>query len=43
MRQHAILLKTMNVNVMKFLRSSIKQLFLNEKDPIRLIKFKDII
>jgi uncharacterized protein len=24
------------------LRSSIKKLFLNEKDPIRLIKFKDI-
>ena len=42
MRQHAILIKDYERECDEVLRSSIKQLFLNEKDPIRLIKFKDI-
>ncbi|WP_413363936.1 DUF47 domain-containing protein [Lysinibacillus sp. 3P01SB] len=42
MRQHAILVKDYERQCDEVLRSSIKQLFLNEKDPIRLIKFKDI-
>lgn len=42
MRQHAILIKDYERECDEILRSSIKQLFLNEKDPIRLIKFKDI-
>lgn len=42
MRQNAILIKDYERNCDDILRSSIKQLFLNEKDPIRLIKFKDI-
>ena len=42
MRQHAILVKDYERQCDEILRSSIKQLFLNEKDPIRLIKFKDL-
>lgn len=42
MRQHAILIKDYERECDEVLRSSIKQLFLHEKDPIRLIKFKDI-
>lgn len=42
MRQHAILIKDYERECDEVLRSSIKKLFLNEKDPIRLIKFKDI-
>lgn len=42
MRKHAILVKDYERECDEILRSSIKQLFLNEKDPIRLIKFKDI-
>lgn len=42
MRQHAILVKDYERQCDEVLRSSIKKLFLNEKDPIRLIKFKDI-
>ena len=42
MRQHAILIKDYERECDEVLRSSIKQLFLKEKDPIRLIKFKDI-
>ncbi len=42
MRQHAILVKDYERQCDEVLRSSIKQLFLNEKDPIRLIKFKDV-
>jgi uncharacterized protein len=42
MRQHAILVKDYERQCDEVLRSSIKQLFLKEKDPIRLIKFKDI-
>ena len=39
MRKHAILVKDYERECDEILRSSIKQLFLNEKDPIRLIKF----
>ena len=42
MRQNAILIKDYERECDEVLRSSIKRLFLNEKDPIRLIKFKDI-
>lgn len=42
MRQHAILIKDYERECDEILRSSIKRLFLNEKDPIRLIKVKDI-
>ena len=42
MRQHAILVKDYERECDEIFRSSIKQLFLNEKDPIRLIIFKDI-
>ena len=42
MRQNAILIKDYERECDEVLRSSIKKLFLNEKDPIRLIKFKDI-
>ncbi len=42
MRQHAILIKDYERECDEIQRSSIKQLFLNEKDPIRLIKLKDL-
>lgn len=42
MRQHAILIKDYERECDEIFRSSIKQLFLTEKDPIRLIIFKDI-
>jgi len=42
MRPHAILIKDYERECDEVQRSSIKKLFLNEKDPIRLIKFKDI-
>ncbi len=42
MRKHIILIKDYERECDEVSRSSIKQLFLNEKDPIRLIKFKDI-
>ncbi len=42
MRQNAILIKDYERECDEVLRSSIKKLFLNEKDPIRLIKFKDL-
>lgn len=42
MRQHSVLIKDYERECDEVLRSSIKQLFLHEKDPIRLIKFKDI-
>ena len=42
MRQHAILIKDYERACDEIFRSSIKQLFLTEKDPIRLIIFKDI-
>ncbi|MBB5148396.1 MULTISPECIES: DUF47 domain-containing protein [Ureibacillus] len=42
MRNHIILIKDYERECDEVSRSSIKQLFLNEKDPIRLIKYKDI-
>lgn len=42
MREHSILIKDYERKCDEVLRTSIKQLFLNEKDPIRIIQFKDI-
>ena len=42
MRQHAILIKDYERECDEVFRKSIKELFLVEKDPIRLIKFKDL-
>ncbi|WP_313891971.1 DUF47 domain-containing protein [Psychrobacillus sp.] len=42
MHEHSILIKEYERKCDEVLRSSIKQLFLNEKDPIRIIQFKDI-
>jgi predicted phosphate transport protein (TIGR00153 family) len=42
MSEHAILIKDYERKCDEVLRTSIKQLFLNEKDPIRIIQFKDI-
>ncbi|MGE7917589.1 DUF47 domain-containing protein [Viridibacillus sp. NPDC093762] len=42
MRDHAILIKDYESKCDEVLRTSIKQLFLHEKDSIQLIKFKDI-
>jgi predicted phosphate transport protein (TIGR00153 family) len=42
MRVHTILIKEYERKCDDVLRTSIKQLFLNEKDPIRIIQFKDI-
>ncbi|MGE7837830.1 DUF47 domain-containing protein [Viridibacillus arvi] len=42
MRDHSILIKDYERKCDDVLRTSIKQLFLHEKDPIRIIQFKDI-
>ncbi|TQR21549.1 DUF47 domain-containing protein [Psychrobacillus vulpis] len=42
MHEHSILIKDYERKCDEVLRSSIKKLFLNEKDPIRIIQFKDI-
>ncbi len=42
MREHAILIKDYERKCDEVLRTSIKQLFLHEQDPIRIIQFKDI-
>ena len=42
MRENAILIKDYESKCDDVLRVSIKQLFLHEKDPIRIIMFKDI-
>ena len=42
MRQHAILIKDYERECDEVFRKSIKELFRVEKDPIRLIKFKDL-
>lgn len=42
MRKHIILIKDYERECDEISRSSTKQLFLNEKDPIRLIKMRDI-
>ncbi len=42
MRDHAILIKEYERICDEIYRTSIKQLFLNEKDPIKIIQYKDI-
>jgi len=42
MRENAILIKDYESKCDEVLRTSIKRLFLNEKDPIRIIQLKDI-
>lgn len=42
MRDHAVSIKEYERICDEVLRTSIKQLFLTEKDPIRIIQFKDI-
>lgn len=42
MRENAILIKDYESKCDEVLRTSIKQLFLREKDPIKIIQFKDI-
>ncbi|WP_203248215.1 DUF47 domain-containing protein [Sporosarcina beigongshangi] len=42
MRDHAVLIKEYERICDEVFRTSIKQLFINEKDPIRIIQFKDI-
>lgn len=42
MHDHAILIKEYERVCDEIFRTSIKQLFINEKDPIRIIQFKDI-
>lgn len=42
MRDHAVLIKDYERICDEVLRISIKQLFIREKDPIRIIQFKDI-
>lgn len=42
MRDHAVLIKQLESICDEIYRTSIKQLFINEKDPIRIIQFKDI-
>lgn len=42
MREHAILIKDYERICDEIYRTSIKQLFINEKDPIRIIQFKNI-
>jgi predicted phosphate transport protein (TIGR00153 family) len=42
MFEHAVLIKDYERQCDEILRSSMKQLFIKEKDPIRIIQFKDI-
>ena len=42
MRDHSILIKEYEGICDQIFRTSVKQLFINEKDPIRIIQFKDI-
>jgi predicted phosphate transport protein (TIGR00153 family) len=42
MREHAIAIKKLESVCDEIYRTSIKQLFITEKDPIRIIQFKDI-
>jgi predicted phosphate transport protein (TIGR00153 family) len=42
MRDHAVLIRDYERKCDEVLRTSIKQLFINEKDPIRIIQYKDI-
>jgi uncharacterized protein Yka (UPF0111/DUF47 family) len=42
MREHAIKIKDLESKCDGILRESIKSLFVNEKDPIRIIQYKEI-
>jgi uncharacterized protein len=42
MHDHAVLIKDYERVCDEVFRTSVKQLFINEKDPIRIIQFKDI-
>ena len=42
MRDHAVLIKEYEGICDEIFRTSVKQLFINEKDPIRIIQYKDI-
>lgn len=42
MREHAVLIKQLESICDELYRTSIKQLFINERDPIRIIQLKDI-
>lgn len=42
MRDHSILIKKYEGICDEIFRTSVKQLFINEKDPIRIIQYKDI-
>jgi uncharacterized protein len=42
MREHAIKIKDLESKCDEILRESIKHLFVNEKDPIRIIQYKEI-
>lgn len=42
MRDHSILIKEYEGICDQIFRTSVKQLFINEKDPIRIIQYKDI-
>ena len=42
MRDHAVLIKEYERICDEVFRTSVKQLFIREKDPIRIIQFKDI-
>lgn len=42
MREHAIKIKDLESKCDGILRESIKNLFVNEKDPIRIIQYKEI-
>ena len=42
MREHAVTIKEYERICDEVLRTSIKQLFIRETDPIRIIQFKDI-
>ena len=42
MHDHAVLIKDYERICDEVFRTSVKQLFINEKDPIRIIQLKDI-
>lgn len=42
MREHAVTIKELESICDDIYRTSVKKLFINEKDPIRIIQFKDI-
>ena len=42
MRDHAVLIKQYEGICDEIFRTSVKQLFINERDPIRIIQYKDI-